>query len=137
MRSLRPRSRRSQRGIALIEALVAILIFAFGIVGLVGMQANMTRAQGASKSRADASYLAAQVLGKMWADRTNLAQYSTSGGCSSYQPCKDWTDKVAATLPAGTAQIAVTPGTGDVSLQIRWSTASEGTHAHVLTTTIN
>ncbi len=105
MKSSHPRSRSGQRGIALVEALVAILIFAFGIVGLVGMQAAMTRAQGTAKSRADASYLASLVLGKMWADRANLSQYSTSGGCSSYQPCKDWTDKVAATLPAARAAI--------------------------------
>lgn len=127
----------SQRGIALIEALVAILIFAFGIVGLVGLQAAMTRAQGSAKYRSDAAYLGAQVMGSMWADRTNLGQYDTGSNCASYTPCKDWTSKVAGDLPGGAAAISVTPSTGVVALTITWSTAVEGTHSHVVTTSIH
>ncbi len=57
----------------LIEALVAVLIFAFGVLGIVGLQAAMTKAQTQSKSRADASLLAQQVIGSMWTDTPNLA----------------------------------------------------------------
>ena len=127
--------RRLQRGVALIEALVAVLIFAFGIIGLVGLQVSMTRAQGAAKFRADASYLGSQVLGTMWADRANLIKYDTAS-CGAYQPCKDWTDKVAGTLPAGSAQISAA-ASGLVSLTVTWSTTAEGTHSHVVTTSIN
>ena len=132
-----PQARRSrQDGMALIEALVGVLIFAFGIIGLVGLQVAMTRAQGTAKFRSDAAYLSSQVVGAMWADRGNLAQYNTDTTCAAYVACKDWTDKVATTLPAGTASLVATAGTGDVALTITWSTNAEGTHTHVLNTSI-
>jgi type IV pilus assembly protein PilV len=121
--------------VALIEALVAILIFAFGIVGLVGLQMAMTRAQGSAKYRADAAYLSSHVVGQMWADRTNLAKYD-SAQCAGYNPCKEWAAKVGGTLPGGASQIAVTPATGVVALTVTWTTTAEGTHTHVLTTSI-
>ena len=87
MRNMRPSRplRSRQRGAALVEAMIGILIFAFGIIGLVGLQVAMTRAQGAAKVRADASYLASQVIGTMWADRPNLAEYDKAK-CDGYDP---------------------------------------------------
>jgi type IV pilus assembly protein PilV len=131
-----PRVRTGQQGIAMIEALIGILIFAFGVIGLIGLQAAMTRAQGNAKFRADATYLSSQVVGRIWADRANLAQYDTASACASYQPCKDWTAKVASTLPAGAAQISATPATGVVSITVTWSTPQEGTHSYVVATSI-
>lgn len=130
------RRRHGQRGVALIEALVGVLIFAFGIVGLVGLQVAMTRAQGNAKFRAEATYLSSQLLGAIWADRNNLAQYDAAN-CDAYGPCKDWLDKVAANLPAGAAEISTTPASGAVAMTVTWSTASEGTHTHVVTSSIN
>jgi type IV pilus assembly protein PilV len=129
-------ARSRQGGMALIEAMVGILIFAFGIIGLVGLQVAMTRAQGTAKYRADAVYLGSQVLGAMWTDRANLNQYNTAT-CNAYAPCRDWADKVVATLPAGTGTISATPATGAVAITLTWSTSAEGTHTHVVTTSIN
>jgi type IV pilus assembly protein PilV len=130
------RSRKSAvRGIALIEALVGILIFAFGIIGLVGLQVAMTRAQGAAKYRADASYLGSEVIGRMWTDQPNLASYNTAS-CDGYQPCKDWLDRVKSGLPAGAADLAYTAADGTVALTITWSSQAEGTHTHAVTTSI-
>jgi len=130
-----PRLRKGQQGIALIEALIGILIFAFGVIGLVGLQVAMTRAQGNAKFRADATYLSSQVMGSIWADQSNLAQYD-SASCASYEPCKDWADKVAASLPAGAAQISASPATGIVSITVTWSTPNEGTHSYAVATSI-
>ena len=66
----------AQRGVVLLEALVAILIFSIGILGIVGMQANMLRNTSDSKYRADASDVAQQRIGQMWADPSNLANYA-------------------------------------------------------------
>lgn len=124
------------RGIALIEALVGILIFAFGIIGLVGLQVAMTRAQGSAKYRADAAYLSSQVLGLMWAERNNLDAFDTGSGCASHPACTDWINKVASALPQGGAQIETTAATGVVTLTVTWSLSAEGTHTHVLSTQI-
>lgn len=134
-RHLRHR-RSAERGVVLLETLVGILIFAFGIVGLVGLQVAMTRAQGSAKYRADAVYLGSELVGRMWADQKNIASY-TDASCGSYQPCTNWKNKVAATLPAGTAALNYTAATGEVRVTLSWSTSAEGTHSHVLTTSIH
>ena len=131
------RRRRSVRGAALIEALVGILILSFGILGLVGLQAGMTRAQSVIKHRGDAAYLAAELVGMMWLDKPNLASYaSTPGTACAYQRCADWVGKVSTALPQGQSTIAVTPANGLVSLTLTWSAASEGPHTYVISTVV-
>ena len=133
----RRQARRSRvRGIALLEALIGVLIFSFGVLGLVGLQVSMSRAQGAAKYRADAAYLGSQVFGLIWADRSNLAKYETGGDCEAHGPCSDWLAKVGTTLPEGSAEIAATPAPGIVNLTLTWSTSAEGTRTHVLSTSI-
>lgn len=127
-----PRSRRA-RGFMLIEALVALLIFAFGVLGLVGLQATMTKAQSTAKYRADAAFLAQQVLGTMWSDAPNIASYATAN-CAGYSRCKSWATKVASTLPAGTA--AVTLAGTDITVAITWTQPNEGSHTYSTRTTI-
>ena len=121
----------------MIEALVAILILTIGILGLVGLQASMTRAQSSAKYRADAAYLASELIGALWIDKPNLASYATtSGSACTYQRCVDWVNKVASGLPNGAGQLAVSPS-GAVGLTVTWSVANEGTRTYVLATTIN
>jgi type IV pilus assembly protein PilV len=130
-------SPRAVRGAALIEAMIGILLFSIGILGLVGLQASMTSAQSAAKYRADAAYLASELLGTMWMNKVNLGVYATTPAspCTD-QRCLDWVNKVASGLPQGTATVAVTPSTGDVNLTVGWTAPNEGTRAYVLATTI-
>lgn len=99
-----------QRGFALVEGLIAILIFSMGILALVGMQAAAIKTSTDAKYRADASYLANQVIGQMWADRANVANYAhypaagvavcTPGGAASANPnVATWLNNVQAALP--------------------------------------
>ena len=74
------RRRSAQRGIALIEALVGMLIFAFGVLALIGLQASMTRAQSSAHYRADASNLASQLFALVQTDA--FAIIRTCGGQS-------------------------------------------------------
>lgn len=66
-----------QQGVVLLEALIGVLIFSLGVIGLVGVQAAMLKGTTASQYRSEAGYIAQQQLGKMWADPCNLASYST------------------------------------------------------------
>lgn len=134
------RTRRGQAGIALIEAMVGMMIFAFGVLGVVGLQASMTKAQTASKYRADASNLANELLGRMWGDASaNLPQYATSS-CGSYANCKDWLSKLQNTLPQGAATVTVTlvspagtPAIYEANVEVTWSQPGEqGGHRHVV-----
>lgn len=65
----------AQHGIVLIEAMIAILIFSIGVLGIVGLQASMIKNIADSKSRIDASYVAQQRIGTIWSDPSNLAAY--------------------------------------------------------------
>lgn len=124
-----PGSARRLRGIALIEALIGILIFAFGVLGLMGLQAAMTKAQTSAKVRADAANLASDLFGLIQTDIPgNLSNYANKGStkpCASYVRCSDWLAKVSTTLPAGTADITVDTGTGKVDIEMKWRQGAE------------
>ncbi len=71
--ALRPRprpqpqqSRRRQRGMALIEALVSILIFSFGVLGLVGLEARAINFAGDAEDRNRAALFASEIASTMW-----------------------------------------------------------------------
>src|SRR6185503_1104812 len=62
------RSKHAQAGGFLLEALIGVLIFSFGILGIVGLQAQSLRHTGESEYRAEAIYLANSLISKMWTD---------------------------------------------------------------------
>jgi len=84
----------AQKGIALLEALISILLFSMGVLALVGLQSAMIKNTSDSKFRADASYLAQQWVGIMWADPTQPAAYLISSTA-------DLRSDVSAWLPNG------------------------------------
>lgn len=126
------RHSRAARGFALLEALVGILIFSFGVLGLVGLQASMTRAQTQTQFHAQASELAADLIGRMWSDLPNVAQYD-GASCASYNPCTSWLSKVATTLPGGTPNVSVVQGT--VTITLSWTPPGESSPSQFVTAT--
>lgn len=125
---------RRGRGFMLIEALVALLIFSFGVLGIIGLQASMTKAQTQSKFRADASLLAQQAIGAMWSDSSNLASYA-SASCAGYARCNQWQTRVAAALPGGTAAVDLS-ATPEVAITITWTPPNEQTHTYTTLTAV-
>jgi len=82
-------SRQHQTGAYLLEALIGILIFALGVLGIVGLQAASLRTTTDSAMRAEAVFAANQLLSQMWADDENslVANYSSA---FNGQPYKDF-----------------------------------------------
>lgn len=120
---------RHQRGSVLLEALIGFLIFAVGVLGLVGLQVSMTRAQTSTKVRADAAQLANEILGIMWADRASNHGLYTGASCASHSPCKEWQLKVSRTLPGGLAVVNFQPANlNEVQVTLTWSLPEEGLH---------
>ncbi len=129
-------SRRSTRGAALLEALVAVLIFVIGVLGIVGLQVSMTRAQSASKFRADAAALANELIGVLWVDQPNMAKY-TIANCDTHARCLDWKNKVASALPGGTVEVLdANVGTGKVDVTVSWTVPNEGSHRYATSTNV-
>lgn len=124
--------RNHQHGFAMFEALIALLICAMGVLGVVGLQASMTRAQTSATFRAEASFLAQSLIGEMWSDRANLAQYD-SRTCGA--ACTAWQDRLAARLPSGTSTVTV-GAAGVVTIVIRWTQPGESTNQFSTATSI-
>ncbi|MGB4811548.1 MAG: prepilin-type cleavage/methylation domain-containing protein [Methylophilaceae bacterium] len=72
-KQLKKNALHDQQGVVLLEALIAILLFSIGILSLVGLQANMTKNTTSTKFRGDASYIAQQRIGAMWANPASAA----------------------------------------------------------------
>ena len=75
------RSPAGQHGGFLLEALVGILIFSLGVLGLVALQGRAIGYTSDAQYRGEAAYLASAYIAKMWADSyPNLpARYDDPG----------------------------------------------------------
>ncbi len=90
-------------GSYLLEALIAILIFAFGVLGLIGLLGSSIRVTNDARYRAEAANLANAMIADMWT--------TTAANIDTFTTAKlpAWTTKVAALLPGGIApDVAVT-----------------------------
>jgi type IV pilus assembly protein PilV len=123
---------RRQQGVMLLEVLIGMLIFSIGILAMLGMQAVGMRATVDAKYRSEASFLANQIIGIMWGDAANLANYvlaaDGSGACASNATCTAWRDNVLGKLPADATNdnmptIAVSGNS--VTVTVRWKRKGE------------
>lgn len=158
--------RNAQRGFFLIEAMVAILIFALGVLGLVAMGSTAVASQSDAQYRTDAASLADAIAGQiaLGLDRTGAtpavvaANKATSLAAFAHQPggaaCA-YTGAAtgdanlltllnrAAAMPgagAATQQILVNPAGNfnRVEITLCWKTASDGAwRHHTLVTYVN
>jgi type IV pilus assembly protein PilV len=146
--------RKNQRGSALLEALVAMLVFSIGIVGLLGLQAASIKNSIDAKYRSEASYMADQIIAQMWIDRVNMDSYvynetgaacgSTNSGSLGNANVTSWLAQLAGSLPgtaSATAQIQIsTPfaSTRQVKVTVCWKVPQEtSTHNFATTAHIN
>ena len=94
----------AQKGVVLIEAMIAILLFSIGVLAIVGLQAAMIKNADDSKYRAEAGYIAQKRIAQMWADPANVATYvETNTDISQILP--GGTRTVAAGAAAGTGTV--------------------------------
>ena len=119
-----PASQRRHGGYFLLEALIAVLIVALGVLGLVGLLARSTQNIDESKYRGEAAYLANAYIGQMWiADKSTLdAHFSDGGGGAEYAEFKA---QVAARLPNATPPTVTvaagpTPTSRVVQVEMHW-----------------
>lgn len=117
----RTASAGGQRGVMLLEALIGILIFSIGILAMLAMQAAGMRATVDAKYRTEAAFLANDLVGTMWGDAGNLANYATAS-CSGNTNCNAWLTRVQATLPNSTGANAptITISGRQATIVVKW-----------------
>jgi type IV pilus assembly protein PilV len=130
-------SQSQQHGFLMLEALIAILLFSVGILAVVAMQGTSIATVTQSKVRSDASFLADQVIGQIWANRANAATYAYAGSGTPPAAIANWVQQVQASLPNATTfppTITVTPTAVvgppaytafQVTVTLRWLMPSE------------
>lgn len=59
-------NKKSQAGVLLIEVMIAVLIFSFGLLGLVGLQVVSTQNSMNAEERTRATMLANDIVSVMW-----------------------------------------------------------------------
>ena len=86
-----------QDGGFLLEALVAILLFSIGILGMVGLLGASTRATNDARYRSEAAYIANGMAADMWS--LSAAQLDTEFGDGGTKLVA-WQAKAASLLPS-------------------------------------
>lgn len=71
-------TRTGQRGAAMMEVLITMLIIAFGLLGFVGLQAQTTLSQVEAYQRTQALILLNDMSHRMAANHKNIASYVAS-----------------------------------------------------------
>lgn len=74
--------RTANKGVALIEVAIAILVISIGVLGLAGMQLSAKRAGFEAVQRTNASGLAMDILERMRANPSALDSYKKIGAAS-------------------------------------------------------
>ncbi|WP_435628065.1 type IV pilus modification PilV family protein [Candidatus Ferrigenium straubiae] len=122
--------RSTQQGSVVLEALISILLFAIGILAIIGLQAASIKNVAAAKYRIDASLLVNQVIGQMWAsDKTNatlVANFSSPAGASY----ATWANSVAQALPGVSGVAANAPtiaidASNNATITVFWQAPNE------------
>jgi type IV pilus assembly protein PilV len=104
------------------------------------MQATAMRATVDSKYRSEASFLANEIIGQMWVDRNNLANYSTPANCAANAVCSAWLARVQAMLPnaSGADAPTIVVAGQQVTVTIYWRRPGETDRStHSVVATIN
>lgn len=89
MLNMCPPIKKLQQGFSLIEVLITMVILAFGLLGMAGMQAKVQSSETDSFQRAQALLLVQDMANRLSANRTQAAAYltgSTPLGTGDTQP---------------------------------------------------
>ncbi len=152
-----------EKGVMLIEALIAILIFSIGILAVVGMQGAAIKNVTESKYRSDAAFLAGELMAQMWIDQNinpatqintsnvSAANYNYAGSgtiparLGTILPPTGWIGRVTTKLPGAVRpKVTITNPTASgatIRIDIFWQLPAESTlglppHSHTVTASI-
>lgn len=116
--------RKQQRGIALLEALIAVVLLAIGLLGTIGLQARSYAALSDAGMRVEAAIAADKLLGIMNTDLDNLTDYRIAAGGQPSPRLAQWHAETLRLIPGANVVIAVTPAASTapaaVDITINW-----------------
>ena len=114
----------------MIELLISLLIFAFGMLGLVGLQNKALGYGQMSLFRSQAAALSDDIFDRMRADRANAKKgdwgtvaaeqaADITGTTIARTDLKDWKSSIEQLLPSGQAQVVT--DSDHITVSISWA----------------
>jgi type IV pilus assembly protein PilV len=136
-------ARRRQRGLSLIEVLVAMVILSLGLLGMAGLQAAGLRTSQSSFYRAQAAQYAEDMAERMRANLGQAANYAiamsaTAPSCAAIcaSDTTEWLARLRS-LPGGDGAVAVDLANETVTITVQWDDSRGGgatTASHAIVT---
>lgn len=132
-----------QKGVTMIEVLVAVVVLSIGLLGLAGLQTVGLSHNRSASFRSTATMMTYSILDSMRANRTaamnggyNIAigASATSGNSIAEQDVNTWLNELALRLPAGTGAINVDNNVVTVTIQWDDSRGVSAAQQFILTT---
>ena len=136
-------SRSTLRGFTIVEALVALVVLAVGMLGIASLYVTTLRASGSAASRMQAINLASDLGDRIRANRTGEAAYAGAAAangttcigatatCTAAQMAAHdlfvWQAAIQAALPGAAGAVTVDAGANPTTYQIRVTWAEAGT----------
>jgi type IV pilus assembly protein PilV len=125
------RPNRHAGGSALLEALLAIVLFSIGLIALLMLLTASIREDSAARYRAQAALLVDEAVAVMWAgDRSSLASRFGANGADFTA----WRARVQSQLPGAVAYPPTVQVASDntVTLTVQWKAGADPTGPHRL-----
>lgn len=120
-----------ERGALLIEALIVILIFSFGLLAIAGLQAKATQVAMSAEDSNRASMLASDLASQMWAQRSTVLAGAVVTA---------WQNRVSnpasGGLPNGAGSVDVAGGVARITITWKAPTASPTSQPNKYTTDV-
>lgn len=128
--TLARRTPRRARGISLIEVLVVLVLFSFGLIGMVGLQARAVQTSVGAEDSARAALLANDLASRMWGARSVTLDTAVIDA---------WNDRVGdptqGGLPNGAGTVTVVGNVATIT--VTWRAPHEpSTTSHVYRTQV-
>ena len=120
---MKQRFARRQAGLTLIEVLVAILIFSFGLLGFVGLQARAIQYSVGAEDSNRAALLANEMASTMVMNNTTSTT-ALSAAITAWQARAS--DPTGVGLPNGTGDVSTAAGVATITVSWTPTNAASG-----------